>query len=475
MNRKKLFTKEEKMCGIFGIAAFESKEELISSMYLGLSEVQHRGQDSTGIAYSDGKKVRVEKGMGLVSTVFTSDLLKKIKADQPKILIGHVRYSTSGESSPVNAQPHWLDTLGGRWALCSNGDVPGLAEQKQSLENKGVDFYTSNDAEFLLKKIYLLTQEKGSLREGIAEMMKSTCATYSATLLTKDKVYLFRDPWGNRPFVWGEKDNDIFFASETCGLKGLGIDQYKEIEPGEIVTIESSGKIEHTQVINLSEKAHCIFELIYFSRPSSIVFERDVRSFRYLLGKQLALEYPAEADFVTPVPDSGVSAASGFKDISGLPYEILLERNRYTPRTFMMPKQAQREALARLKYAVLESVLKENKRLVLIDDSIVRATTNREVIKTIRKAGAKEIHLRISCPPIIGPCCYGISTPTHQELIANRIVKEGKPDILGIARYLGVDSLGYLSLEGLKEVIRKIGQDPKNFCLACFTQEYKIR
>lgn len=461
------------MCGIFGVIGQKSSEDLMDLMFFGLLEIQHRGHDAAGIAYSDGEKVRVEKTLGLVSNFF-NEKEEKIRADHPLLAIGHVRYPTKGPSSLLNAQPHYLETLAGRYAICSNGDVPRLEQQKQEFRMNGVDFYTDNDAEFLLRKITYLSNGE-NLEEGIARMIKSTCATYSSAFLTKNKVFLFRDPWGNRPLVYGKKENFVIFASESCALNKIGIkkENQKEVEPGEIVSIDTLGNIQHIQVINLSEKAHCVFELIYFARPDSIVFGREVGSFRTLLGKRLAQEHLAICDFVSAVPDSGNFAGIGYAVAAGFPFRMLLVKNSYIPRTFISSDR-KRKKMVRLKYSVMETLLKKWKKVFLIDDSIVRGSTNQELVKMILEAGAEEVRLGSSCPPVIGPCYFGIDTPTHEELIANQIAKDGKPDIEGIARKLHAKTLGYLSLEALKETIVKIGQKPENFCLACFDRNYKI-
>jgi len=464
------------MCGIFGAVAQKPRKELVDLIYLGLLHVQHRGQDSAGIAYSDRTRVRVEKGMGLVSHVFHQELREKIRADEPLMLTGHVHYSTSGKSSIVNTQPYWLDALEGRQALCSDGGVPNLREQRASLEKNGVEFYTENDAEFLLKKInFLAHKEERNVWKGIAEMMRTTPATYSAALLVRDRLFLFRDPWGNRPLFLGKKEDFTVFASETCALDKIGARVLRSIKPGEIATLYPSGEIESQQIISYPRRAHCVFELIYFARPDSVVFGGEVGTFRYHLGKRLAHEHSVKADFVAAVPDSGNFAGAGFAKEIGIPFRILLVRNPYILRTFIMPSQEERSYLAEIKYSVMRAAFKKRKRLVLVDDSIVRGTTNRALIKMIREAGAEEIHLRISCPPIIGPCHYGIHTPKYEELVANKITRAGKPDIQGIADFLGVDSLGYLSLDGLKKTICEMHKTVDHFCLACFDRNYKVR
>ncbi|MBU4369231.1 amidophosphoribosyltransferase [Patescibacteria group bacterium] len=458
------------MCGVFGIISNKSKENLVEIAYLGLLHLQHRGQDAAGLAYNDNGRVRIEKGKGLVNHIFNSVKRREIASHKPWIILGHTRYSTAGADSLINTQPHWIDTLKGRQALASNGDIPNLINEKKILEKQGVEFYTDNDGEFLLKKInFLASNKEGNLLSAIIETMKSTAGSYSAALMVRDQIFIFRDPWGNRPFILGEKNGSIIFTSETCALDGVGAKFVREINPGEVIHINQKGELKSIQAIELKKKAHCIFEHIYFARPDSKIFgQKEVGAFRYRLGKKLAKAYPVKADFVTSVPDSGNFAAIGYSVEAKIPYRILLVRNPYIPRTFIMPGQQNREYLARLKYSVMKEILKTKNRVILVDDSIVRGTTNKAIIKMMREAGAKEIHLRISSPPIINPCHYGINTPTQEELIAcSHSIEE-------IRKFLEVDSLGYLSLEDLKNNVKKNKQKPENFCFACFNKKYPI-
>ncbi|MBN1823356.1 MAG: amidophosphoribosyltransferase [Endomicrobiales bacterium] len=447
------------MCGIFGIY---NQPEASKLTYLGLYALQHRGQESAGIASSDGNRILSFIGMGQVAEVFTQGNLDELKGN---MAIGHVRYSTTGVSFLKNAQPLVINYAKGQIALAHNGNLANAGQWRARLEKQGSIFQTSSDSEVIL---HLIAKANGRpLVPAIKYALSKLKGAYSIAMMTKDRLIAVRDPWGVRPLCIGKIDKGWVVASESCALDLIGARYFREVNPGELVVIDSKGLHSKQILPKKSDTAMCIFEYIYFSRPDSIIFGKSVHSIRRELGARLAREsYPSikKADFVMAVPDSANGAAIGYAKEAGIPYETGLIRNHYIGRTFIEPNQNIRDFGAKIKYNPVRDVL-NGKRIVLIDDSIVRGTTSRKLIKMIRNAGAREVHLAISSPPITGSCYYGIDTPTKEELIAS------KHSVREIQNFLGVESLHYLSLGGLLESVRS---DRKTYCTACFSGDYKI-
>lgn len=474
------------MCGIFGAVSAKSNKQLPELEFFGLSQLQHRGQESAGTAYSDGDSVWVEKGEGLVSHILTENKIQEIADHNPKLIIGQTRYSTSKGTSSRNIQPQWLDTLQGKVALVHNGNIPNLESKKEDLRksssNWKVDIqFEANDTEFMLKKIFfLVTQNNGNMDEAIKEFIETTNGSYSAALLTRHAVYVFRDPWGNRPLFISSKDGIILFASETCALEDYS-SNIIEVPPGrrvKITPINDAGhcfvNVESCQAVEVkSPKAHCVFEKIYFTRPDSRTFGKEAEgSFRFRLGQKLATLFPVpNADFVSGIPESGRPAATGFAFESRLPTLDLYARNPFIlGRTFINPNPGNRASYSKKKYHLMKWVLEyaKNKSVILVDDSIVRGNTLQGKITQLLDAGAKEVHLRISAPPIIGPCFYGIDLPTKEDLVASNRSEEE------VRKWLGATSLKYLPIEALEMVLKEGGEKPDDFCRGCFTEEYPI-
>jgi amidophosphoribosyltransferase len=439
-------------CGIFAIVAHPEAARLA---YLGLYALQHRGQESAGIVSSDGSKLHMKKGMGHVAEVFSETALEKLPGDAA---IGHVRYSTSGESALANAQPILVDGWRGRIALAHNGNLVNAGSLRRELERDGSIFNSTSDSEVILH--LLCRSKKRTFLEAFAEVLQLIQGAYSLVILTPNFLIAARDPRGFRPLCLGRMDGRHVLASETCAFDLIDAAYVRDVQPGEILVVEGDNLESHF-LLPKEKPAHCIFEHIYFSRPDSIVFGRSVNLSRRLLGKHLAMEYPVDADVVVPVPDSGVSAALGYAQQSGIPLEFGLIRNHYVGRTFIEPRQSIRNFGVKIKLNPVREILRD-KRVVLVDDSIVRGTTSKKIVHIIRAAGAKEIHVRITSPPIIGPCYYGIDTPTKRELIASsKTVEE-------IRSFIGADSLHYLSLPSL---LQSVGEGER-FCNACFTDRY---
>lgn len=442
--------KEE--CGIFGIV---SHPEAARIVYLGIYALQHRGQESAGIVSSDGKRLHIEKGMGYVADIFSESRLEHLPGNSA---LGHVRYSTAGESAAWNAQPILIDCWRGPIALAHNGNLTNASYLKHELERDGAIFHSTSDSEVFLHLIS--RSRRRTLQEAFVEALRTVQGAYSLLLLTPEYMLAARDPHGFRPLCLGRVGGSYVVASETCAFDLINAEYVKEIEPGEVVRIEGSS-IESQMPLPKEKPAHCVFEHIYFSRPDSLVFGRTVNASRREMGRYLACEHGVEADVVVPVPDSGVSAAIGYSQESGLPLEFGLIRNHYVGRTFIEPKQSIRNFGVKVKLNPVREILR-GRRIVLVDDSIVRGTTSKKIVSIIRAAGAKEIHMRITAPPIIAPCYYGIDIPTRRELIASsKSVEE-------IRKFIGADSLGYLSLEA---VLRAVA-DNKNYCAGCFTNNY---
>lgn len=443
-------------CGIFAIYGADDPARLI---YLGLYSLQHRGQESAGIVTSDGVSVAVHKGMGLVSDVFKEGELQSLKGHMG---IGHVRYSTTGSSMLRNAQPFLVEQIERVLALGHNGNVVNIAKLRKKLESRGAIFQTTTDSELMA---HLVLHKKGSLEQRLVKSFEEMKGAWSVVLLTRDGILGARDPFGIRPLCIGRKGDAIIFASETCALDIIEAEYIRDVNPGEIVMVNQNG-LTSVQGPRKSNSAMCIFEYIYFSRPDSKVFEHTVYNVRKQLGFQLALESPVEgADIVVPMPASGNYAALGFSQGSGLPLEYGVIRNHYVGRTFIQPLPAVRDLGVRLKLNPVREIL-EGKKVVVVDDSIVRGTTSRLRTRALREAGADEIHMRISCPPIRFPCFYGIDFSSKGELIAcSNTVDQ-------VCEFIGADSLEYLSLEGM---FKAMPLPSKEFCTACFTGKYPVR
>jgi amidophosphoribosyltransferase len=448
-------------CGVIAIYAHPEAEKLA---YLGLHSLQHRGQESAGMVTSDGISLRMHKAMGLVADIFTEDVLSRLVG---KLAIGHTRYSTCGDSALLNAQPILVQSNKGVIAVAHNGNLVNAQEIRSRLESQGSIFQTSSDTEVLVHLIALSREH--TLPEAMADALRRVEGAFSLLMISTDRIFAARDPRGFRPLAMGriralagEKQDTVIFASETCAFDLIGASYERDVKPGELIVVGPEG-LSSRFYAAAAPQSSCIFEHVYFSRPDSTVFGRPVDQSRDALGRQLARQAPAEADIVVPVPDSGVSAAMGYAEESGMPFRFGLIRNHYVGRTFIEPSQSVRDFGVKLKLNPVRSVL-EGKRVVLIDDSIVRGTTSRKIVRMIRSAGAREVHMRISCPPTISPCFYGVDTPSKSQLIAaNKSIEE-------IREYIGADSLAYLSLEGLKKAC---GDGEKTtYCTACYTGKY---
>jgi amidophosphoribosyltransferase len=447
-----------------GVVAIYGHPEASKLAYLSLYALQHRGQESAGIAASNGERVELHKGMGLVSDLFTADVLARLSGS---LAIGHTRYSTTGDSALLNAQPIMVECNKGKIALAHNGNITNAHEVHSQLEQQGSIFQTTSDTEVIVHLIARSREQ--TLADAMADSLRRIEGAFSLVMLTPDRIFAARDPRGFRPLVMGRISGQaahtadtIVFASETCAFDLIGATYEREVKPGELVIVGPEGV--HSRFYSAQQpQSSCIFEHVYFSRPDSIVFGRAVQATRDAMGRQLALESPVDADIVVPVPDSGMTAAMGFAQQSGIPIQIGLIRNHYVGRTFIEPEQRVRDFGVKLKLNPVRHVL-EGKRVVLIDDSIVRGTTSKKIVRMVRDAGAKEVHMRISCPPTISPCFYGVDTPSKNQLIAaNKSVEE-------IREYIKADSLAYLSLEGLRKAAGE-GDEPF-YCTACYTGKY---
>lgn len=447
---------KKEACGIFAIYGAEDPARLI---YLGLYALQHRGQESAGIVVCDGTKVKSHKGMGLISDVFKEGILQDMKGTMG---IGHVRYSTTGSSMLRNAQPFLVEQIDRIFALGHNGNIVNVAKVRKQLEARGAIFQTSTDSELIA---HLILHKKGTFEERLMKVFEELKGAYSLVFLTPDAILAARDPHGFRPLCIGRKGDAIIFTSETCALDIIEADYVRDVEPGEIVIADRNG-LRSIQGPKRATPSQCIFEYIYFSRPDSMIFGHGVYQVRKQLGFQVALESSVEgADMVVPMPASGNYAALGYSQGSGLPLEYGVIRNHYVGRTFIQPSPAIRDLGVRLKLNPVREILKD-KKVVVVDDSIVRGTTSKLRIRRLREAGAKEVHMRVSCPPIRYPCFYGIDFSSKGELIAcNSTVQE-------VGEFIGADSLAYLSLEGM---MRAMPLPANHFCTACFTGKYPIK
>jgi amidophosphoribosyltransferase len=441
-------------CGVVGVSGAPEAAEVA---YLALYALQHRGQESSGIVTANGETFHHHRAMGLVSDVFPPEVLNRLGGN---LAIGHNRYSTQGSSNLRNAQPIWVTYHGGNLALGHNGQLVNASTLRKEMERRGSIFQTTSDSEVMVHLIAKSTAD--AFEDRLMDALGRVEGAFSITALTKDAVWAARDSYGVRPLVIGKLEHGWIVASETCALDIVDAETIREVEPGEVVRLDETG-VDTVGRLPRTLLHKCVFELIYFSRPDSVVFGESVDRVRRRLGRQLAREHPAEADCVISVPDSSNAAALGFAEESGIQFELGLIRNHYIGRTFIRPGQLSREAGVRVKYNTVTPIL-EGKRVVVVDDSVVRGTTSRKLVKLLKRSGVREVHLRISSPPVVGPCFYGIDTPRRAELIAaNHNLDE-------IRDYLGVESLGYLSKEGLMASVAA----PSEHCYACFTAKYPI-
>ena len=451
----------EESCGVF--AVYAPGEDVARLTYFGLHALQHRGQESAGIAVGDNDTVTVTKNLGLVSRVFRESDLDSLTGE---VAIGHTRYSTTGSSTSwENAQPH-LSAIGHQViALAHNGNLVNTTELRDALREKGIRFRSTTDSEVMTTLVGYFTQQEHHIREGIRETMKLIKGAYAVVMTTENAVYAFRDPHGVRPLVLGTLPDDRGWvvSSETCGLDIVGAKFLRDVAPGEMVKISSAG-IEAEQAVPAEKPSLCMFEFVYFARPDSDMYDCSLYEARRRMGEALAAEAPAVADMVMGVPDSGIPAAVGFAAASGVPYGDGLAKNRYVGRTFISPSQTLRQQGIRLKLNPLKHAIK-GKRLIVVDDSIVRGNTTKKLIELLRDAGAVEVHMRITSPPVKWPCFYGIDTDSQDQLIGSaKSVEE-------IARHIDADSLAYLSLDAM---VAATGAPKDSFCLACFDGEYPI-
>lgn len=454
---KKLNSGWREECGVFGV--FAPNEDVARMVYFGLFALQHRGQESAGIAVADGQSLIVYKDLGLVNQVFNAQNLSSLKGS---LAIGHVRYSTTGSPVWENAQPYYVASSRGSIAVAHNGNLLNAADLRDELLSQGIEFSSTSDTEVIAG---LLAQKDGQeLLEAVKETMKVIKGAYSLVIASESELFGVRDPYGIRPLVIGKLPSGGYvLASETCALDIVGAEYVRDVEPGEVVQINEDGLFSY-QARPVIKPSLCIFEFIYFARPDSYLYNRSLYEARKRMGAYLAEEAPASADVVLPVPDSGTPAAIGYAERSGIPFGEGLIKNRYVGRTFIQPTDSLRQLGVKMKLNPMKDVIK-GKRLVVVDDSIVRGTTSRKIVKMLREAGAKEVHFRVSSPPVKFPCFYGIDTATMSELIAS------DKEIEEVRKYIGADSLAYLSLESL---IASSGSPGEFFCAACLDGNYPI-
>lgn len=443
-------------CGIIGCAG---TAPVATDLYYGLRILQHRGQESAGLAIYEGE-VKAKRGMGLVHEVFSKEDIMGFRGTAG---IGHVRYSTTGSSVLDNAQPIVVRTSYGDIALAHNGDITNAAEIREELSKKGWAFMTTSDSEVIIRLLANELVNSGDPRRALKEFTSRLVGAYSLALLINDTVYAVRDPFAVRPLCIGQGDGSMMIASESVVFDALGYKFVRDLKPGEIVELRPDG-YESYRLPHPTHTAHCMFEWVYFARPDSVIDGRLVYDARVKIGEQLAREHPVEADIVVPVPESGRAQAQGYAQVSGLRVVEGLIKNRYIERTFIMPEQTEREIGVMLKLNAIKSAVK-NKRVVLVDDSIVRGTTIRKIVQILRQAGAKEVHVRIGCPPIRSPCYLGIDMKTRGQFIAN------EKTVPEIGEFITADSLGYLSMKGLISALKHSRED---VCLGCLTGEYPV-
>ncbi|MCL6611838.1 MAG: amidophosphoribosyltransferase [Peptococcaceae bacterium] len=448
--------KPREECGIFGV--YGRGLDVARITYYGLYALQHRGQESAGIAVSDGRRVLLHKGMGLVPEVFSREKLDRMDGH---IAVGHVRYSTTGSSQTINAQPLVFRYARGTIGLAHNGNITNVWDLRSQLASTGSVFQSTTDSEVIVNLI--ARYSRNTLEEALAKCMIDVKGAYSLLVITEESLIAVRDPYGFRPLCLGSLGDGYVVASESCALDTVGAKKLRDVEPGETVIIDQQG-IRSMRALSPRRKAHCIFEYIYFARPDSEMDGFQVNRVRREMGKQLAREYPADVDLVIPVPDSGTTAARGYAEESGIPFEEGLMKNRYIGRTFIQPSQDTRDMGVKLKLNPMRHIL-EGKRVLLVDDSLVRGTTSSKIVRMIREAGVKEVYLCLSSPPVIKSCYYGIDTSNEDELVAAHMT------VGQIQSMIGVDGLYYLSLDGLLGIF---GEYRDNFCTACFDGKYPV-
>ena len=449
-------------CGVFGAYDMDGRN-VASSIYYGLFALQHRGQESCGIAVTDtyGKrKVLQKKGLGYVKDLFEEEDLERL---QGNLGVGHVRYSTAGGSTVQNAQPLVINYVKGILSIAHNGNLVNAVEMRRNLEYSGSIFQTTGDSEVIA---YYIARERlttKTVEEAVKNAMKQMKGAYALVINSPRKLIGARDPWGLKPLCIGKRDNTYFLASESCAISAVGAEFIRDVKPGEIVSITKNGiKSDESMAISTKKQARCIFEYIYFARMDSVLDGVNVYRSRILAGKALAKSYPVEADLVVGVPESGLVAAKGYSEESGIPYGMAFHKNSYVGRTFIKPKQEDRESSVKIKLNVIEEVVR-GKRIVMVDDSIVRGTTSANIIKMLKKAGATEVHVRISSPPFLYPCYFGTDVPSNEQLIAHSLTTEE------IREKIGADSLGYMKVELLKDTVEEL-----SCCTACFTGKYPM-
>ncbi|MFW5999504.1 MAG: amidophosphoribosyltransferase [Halanaerobiaceae bacterium] len=459
--KKKMFVKPDKMeeeCGVFGIYDTESGHDISNLIYLGLHALQHRGQESAGICVNDGQDFLLHRDMGLVTNVFDGDLLSELSGDMG---IGHVRYSTSGSSRLMNAQPLLINSIKGTLALAHNGNLVNGEELRTNLETNGSIFHSTLDTEVIAHLVARSLED--DLIEALVQSLHQLRGAFSLVALTDDSLVAARDPHGFRPLALGKKGSTYVVASETCAFDIIDADFIREVKPGEMVVIDDDG-YRSFKYSSERPQRFCVFEFIYFARPDSTIMGQNVHQRRTEMGRQLAREMQVDADLVVPIPDSGTAAALGYAEESGISFSKGILRNRYVGRTFIQPAQEIRDLKVRIKLSPIREII-EGKRVILVDDSIVRGTTSSQIINRVREIGAEEVHIAISSPPVKYPCYYGMDTSRRGELIANKM------NVAEIADHIGADSLHYLSLEGLLEAINDVDS---GFCTACFNKEYPV-
>lgn len=446
-------------CGVFGI--YDPEGNPAATTYYGLVALQHRGQEGCGIAVNRDRDIYHYKDVGLVNEVFNEEILGKLKG---RMAIGHVRYSTAGGSARENVQPLVLRYIKGQLAISHNGNVTNTAEIRKELEQNGAIFQTTADTEIIA---YLIARERitsGSIENAVKNAMKKLKGAFSLIVMSPNKMIAARDPWGFRPMSIGKRDNAIIFSSETCAFDAIDAEFVRDVKPGEIITIEDGEMRCDTELCGTQKSNLCIFEHIYFARPDSTIANEVVHECRKRAGAFLAMQSPVDADIVIGVPDSGLSAAQGYSEYSGIPIDTGFVKNKYIARTFIKPTQEDREISVKLKLNVLKSAVK-GKRVIMVDDSIVRGTTSGRIVKLLRDAGAKEVHVRISAPPFTWPCFFGTDIPDRDQLIANKHTVEET------AKIINADSLDYLSIENLHKIAPN---SSCSFCDACFTGNYAV-
>ena len=453
-------TRQLKYCGVFAI--YDPKGDAARTTYYGLYALQHRGQESCGIAVNNNRDISYHKDMGLVSDVFDEDILNKLNGT---MAVGHVRYSTTGESLRENAQPLVLRYVKGNIALAHNGNLVNKDELSRDLSRTGAIFQTTTDTEMIAYAIAKNRLNTGSVEDAVTATIEQLKGAFSLIVMSPQKLIAARDPWGFRPLSMGKKGDAIVFASETCAFDTIGAEFVRELRPGEIVVVKGGEIKVIDKYVKTKSHSTCIFEYLYFARPDSIIEGQSVHDSRMLAGKYLAQDFAVDADIVIGVPDSGLSAAMGYSLESGIPYGTGFIKNKYIGRSFIQPSQAMRENAVMIKLNVLKSAI-QGKRVVMVDDSIVRGTTSKRIVSLLRKSGAKEVHVRSSAPPFMWPCYFGTDVPSREELIACRY------DMQGICDYIGADSIGFLSIDKLKDIIPDAKET--GFCEGCFTGKYPV-